>query len=78
MNVTRNSFYYTPKVKISEWMKAKADLVDRIEDICLEFPRYGYRRVSKQLQRAGWVVNHKKVLRLMRESDLLCRARHSR
>ena len=52
-------------------MKAEADLVDRIEAICLEFPRHGYRRVTKQLQREGWVVNHNKVLRLMRESDLL-------
>jgi len=56
-------------------MEEEADLVDRIEAICLEFPRYGYRRVTKQLQREGWVVNHKKVLRLMRESDLLCRVR---
>ncbi len=56
-------------------MKAEADLVDRIEAICLEFPRYGYRRVAKQLQHEGWTVNHKKVLRLMRESDLLCRVK---
>jgi len=76
MNLARSSFYYKPKAKSLERMKAEADLVDRIEAICLEFPRYGYRRVTKQLQREGWVVNHKKVLRLMRESDLLCRARH--
>jgi transposase InsO family protein len=44
-----------------------------MESICLEFPRYGYRRVTRQLQREGWRVNHKKVLRLMRENDLLCR-----
>jgi transposase InsO family protein len=76
MNLARSSFYYKPKVKDPERMKTEADLMDRIEAICLEFPRYGYRRVTKQLQREGWVVNHKKVLRLMRESDLLCRARH--
>ena len=56
-------------------MKAEADLADRIEVICLEFPRYGYRRVTKQLQRESRVVNHKRVLRLMRESDLLCQVR---
>ena len=76
MNLPRSSFYYKPTAKSSDRMEAEADLVDRIEAICLEFPRYGYRRVTKQLQREGWVVNHKKVLRLMRESDLLCRARH--
>ena len=54
-------------------MKMEVDLLDRIEAICLEFPRYGYRRVTKQLQREGWEINHKKVLRLMKESGLLCR-----
>ena len=49
--------------------------MDRIEAICLEFPRYGYRRVTAQLQRDRVLINHKKVLRLMRESDLLCRVK---
>jgi putative transposase len=44
----------------------------RIEEIVLEFPGYGYRRVTKALQREGWVVNHKHVLRIMREESLLC------
>jgi len=52
-----------------------ADLRDRIEGTCLEFPRYGYRRVTHQLQREGWWVNRKTVLGLMRENDLLCRVR---
>jgi transposase InsO family protein len=56
-------------------MKSEADLIDRIETICLEFPRYGYRRVTEQLKRDRWLVNHKRVLRLMRESDLLCRVK---
>ena len=38
----------------------------------LEFPGYGYRRVAKALQRAGAGVNHKRVLRVMREEALLC------
>jgi transposase InsO family protein len=56
-------------------METEADLRDRIEAICLEFPRYGYRRVTWQLKRERWAVNHKRVLRLMRESDLLCRVK---
>ena len=72
MRVARSSFYYNPKAESTERLKAKADLVDRIEAICLEFPRYGYRRVTHQLKHEGCQVNHKKVLRLMRESDLLC------
>jgi len=75
MNLARSSFYYIPRAKSPGWMKAEADLLDRIEAICLEFPRYGYRRVTHQLKREGWEVNHKKVLRLMRGSDLLCRVK---
>ena len=33
--------------------------------------RYGYRRVLKELQEQGWKVNHKRVLRLLREDNLL-------
>jgi putative transposase len=38
----------------------------------LEFPGYGYRRVTEALKRQGWCVNHKKVLRVMRKESLLC------
>jgi len=41
----------------------------------LRFPRYGCRRMTRQLQREGFAVNHKRVLRLMRESDLLVKCR---
>jgi len=71
MKLSRSSFYYRPKAKDPDRMKAEADLRDRIEAICLEFPRYGYRRVTHQLKHEGWQVNHKKVLWVMRESDLL-------
>ena len=35
-----------------------------------EWPRYGYRRITKQLQRQGCIVNHKCVERSMRELGL--------
>jgi len=38
----------------------------------LAFPGYGYRRVTHALARDGWSVNHKRVLRVMREESLLC------
>lgn len=72
MKLARSSYYYHPKANSSETKKAEADLIGKIEAICLEFPRYGYRRVSAALKRDNLRVNHKKVLRLMRESDLLC------
>jgi len=75
MKLFRSSFYYKPRGKSAERMNAEADLRDRIEAICIEFPRYGYRRVTHQLRYEGWLVNHKRVLKLMRESDLLCRVK---
>ena len=47
-------------------------LRDEIERIILEFPGYGYRRVTHTLHRQGLPVNHKRVLRIMREESLLC------
>jgi transposase InsO family protein len=47
-------------------------LRDAVERIVLEFPGYGYRRVTKALQRDGWTINHKRVLRVMRQESLLC------
>lgn len=43
-----------------------------IQEIALEFPCYGYRRITKEMQRRGHKINHKKVLRVMREDNLLC------
>jgi transposase InsO family protein len=75
MKLARSSFYHKPEDK-SQWeMQEEADLRGRIEAICLEYPRYGYRRVTEQLKRERLWVNHKKVLRLMKESDLLCQIR---
>lgn len=45
---------------------------DQIQRIALEFPSYGYRRITAELQRRNWKVNHKRVLRMMREDNLLC------
>lgn len=54
-------------------MEAALDLQDRIEALALCYPRYGYRRITHALKREGRVVNHKRVLKLMRQSDLLVR-----
>ena len=51
------------------------DLRDLIERIALEFPRYGYRRMTAELRRRGRPANHKRVLRLMREDNLLVQVR---
>jgi putative transposase len=75
INLPRNSYYYRPKERSLAQLKQEADLRDLIETIVLEFPRYGYRRVTRALHRQGLRVNHKRVLRVMRQNDLLCRPR---
>jgi putative transposase len=48
------------------------ELRDAIQKIAVEWPSYGRPRMSKELRRRGWVVNHKRVRRLMREDNLVC------
>jgi transposase InsO family protein len=48
------------------------ELREEIQDIALEWSAYGYRRIMAELRRRGYVVNHKRVLRVMREDNLLC------
>jgi putative transposase len=50
---------------------------DMIQRIALAEKHYGYRRVTIELRRAGIVVNHKRVLRLMHEDNLLCLRRRA-
>jgi putative transposase len=45
---------------------------DAIQRLALANVYYGYRRIAALLRRTGFVVNHKRVLRLMREDNLLC------
>jgi hypothetical protein len=56
--LSRSSYYYKPKEKNPEKLKADCDLRDKIERIVLEFAGYGYRRVTKQLHREKSAQNH--------------------
>ena len=48
------------------------ELRDAMQKVALESTVYGYRRITAELQRRGFEVNHKRVLRMMREDNLLC------
>jgi putative transposase len=48
------------------------ELRHAMQCVALEFPSYGWPRVTAELKRRGWAVNHKRVYRLMREDNLLC------
>jgi putative transposase len=45
---------------------------DAIQRAAIANRHYGYRRITVVIGREGWAVNHKRVLRLMREDNLLC------
>jgi putative transposase len=68
--VSRSSYY-----RFDAEARPKAgdiELRDAIQRIALELPCYGWRRVTEELRRRGWMVNHKRVKRRMREDNLLC------
>jgi transposase InsO family protein len=52
-------------------------LRDKLQRLAIDNKHYGYRRLGALLRREGWCVNHKRVLRLMREDNLLCLRRKS-
>ena len=52
--------------------REEAELRDRVQRLALDNRHYGYRRIVALLKREGWAVNHKRVLRIMREDNLLC------
>jgi putative transposase len=60
-----------------EGIKIKSIVPDTVvvglikELLCKEFVCYGYRKTHKALRRESYIINHKKVYRLMKEQGLL-------
>jgi putative transposase len=73
MSLAPSSYYHRAKPRSAAAVAEEARLVARMREICAEFPRYGYRRVTAQLKAEGARVNHKRVSRIMREQDLRVR-----
>ena len=55
----------------------ETELRDAIQRIALANRRYGHRRITAELRRSGWVVNRKRILRIMRQDNLLCVAKRA-
>ncbi|MGB9879536.1 MAG: IS3 family transposase, partial [Anaerolineae bacterium] len=73
VGLPRSSFYYQPQGSADEELKAA------IEEVIATWPTYGYRRVTAQIRRdKQWVVNRKRVRRLMREMGLQGKVRARR
>lgn len=65
LDCARSSLYYQSQ------RPKDPDLRQAIERLATQWVTYGYRRITKMLQREGWQVNHKRVRRLMGEMGLL-------
>ena len=68
--VSRAGFYRSlqERAPVQEGMEVRSV----VQQIAVEHRRrYGCRRISAELRRRGMVVNHKRVLRMMREDNLL-------
>ena len=74
-NVGKSSFYDW-RIKYPLILEDNA-LRKEIQGVALEFPFYGYRRITKELNRRSIQVNHKRVLRIMKEDNLLCRRKRT-
>jgi transposase InsO family protein len=66
--VSRAGFYR--HYQEHEPRQADVELRDAIQKIALENRCYGYRRITAELHHQGTIVNHKRVLRLMRADNL--------
>jgi len=73
LGVTRSSYYYQPVESPDE-----AKLRGTIKKTAGEWPTYGYRRITEQLRRGKWEVNHKRVQRLMRLMGIQARIRRKK
>lgn len=71
LEISRRTYYYSLKERcIGQSDKA---IRSNILKIAEGWPKYGYRRITAELRRRDQPVNHKKVLRIMREENILCR-----
>jgi len=73
--LSRASFYRarTPPAAVPVEMEIR----DEMQKVAVEWPSYGYRRITAALRKRGFSINHKRVLRMMHEDNLLCVRRRS-
>ena len=68
--VSRASFYRS--LRKTAPTEEDMEVRSAIQSIVLEHRRrYGYRRVGIELRKLGMVINHKRILKIMREDNLL-------
>lgn len=66
MGIPRSTYYYQVKENNGK-LQQEIFLKEKITQIAYHHPYYGYRRITAQLRREKLSINHKRVLRVMRE-----------
>lgn len=64
LGVARSSLYHRSRRMQNETLDTA------MQEICAQFPCYGYRRVTAELRRCGWQINRKRTARMMKIMDL--------
>jgi putative transposase len=65
LRVPRATLYYKPTSETDDSFFA-----NMIHDLWIQKPYYGYRRITKQLHRDSYTINHKRVYRIMKEARI--------
>ena len=73
LGCARSSYYHSSIQQPDEGYLRAA-----IKAVAAEWPTYGYRRITAQLRRQEWIVNHKRVQRLMQEMGLQAKTKRRR
>jgi putative transposase len=64
LDLHRSAYTYLPV------LKDDTEIANRIHELYVRYPVYGYRRITACLRRSGMTVNHKRILRLMRDMGI--------
>ena len=66
LGVNRSSLYFEPVEPGTDTLR----LMRRMDELHLEYPFFGSRMMTQALKNQGWLVNRKRVRRLMQLMDL--------
>ncbi len=72
VEISRSSFRYESR------RTDDVELIERIREIKLKKPRWGYKRIYRKLRGEGFAVNHKRIERIWREYGFTLPARRKR
>ena len=66
LGIPRSTVYYKAHISLDE-----TDLCNKIYDVYLECPYYGYRKITAALRHEGIAINPKRVQRIMKSMGIM-------